>query len=116
MRRGTSAGAEARFRQHDAVARHLAVASAKEPLLIVLDDVHWADSASLRLLLDLIALRRGGRILVIAALRSGEGGPVVEDALGRLGREGALHVSLDGLDSTAIAEVSASLGLALDPA
>ena len=111
---GTSDGAEARFRQHDAVARHLAIASAKEPLLIVLDDVHWADSASLRLLLDLIALRRGGRILVIATLRSGEGGPVVEDALGRLGREGALHVSLDGLDPAAIAEVSASLGLALD--
>ncbi len=109
-----SDGAEARFRQHDAVARHLAVASAKEPLLIVLDDLHWADSASLRLLLDLIALRRGGRVMVVATLRSGEGGPLLDDALGRLGREGALHVSLDGLDSAAIAEVSASLGLALD--
>ena len=110
----TSDGAEARFRQHDAVARHLAVASAKEPLLIVLDDVHWADSGSLRLLLDLIALRRGGRILVIATLRSGEGGPLLDDALGRLGREGALRISLDGLDTAAIAELSASLGLALD--
>ncbi|MGZ4412315.1 MAG: AAA family ATPase, partial [Gaiellaceae bacterium] len=68
-----SDGAEARFRQHDAVARHLALATAKEPLLIVLDDIQWADSASLRLLLDLVALRRGGRILVIATLRSGEG-------------------------------------------
>ena len=111
---GPADGAEARFRQHDAVARHLAVASAKEPLLIVLDDLHWADSASVRLLLDLIALRRGGRILVVATLRSGEGGPLLDDALGRLGREGALHVSLDGLEPAAIAELSASLGLALD--
>jgi hypothetical protein len=111
---GASDGAEARFRQHDAVARHLAVASAKEPLLIVLDDVHWADSASVRLLLDLMALRRGGRILVVATLRSGEGGALLDDALGRLGREGALHVTLDGLEPAAIAELSASLGLTLD--
>jgi DNA-binding SARP family transcriptional activator len=107
-------GAEARFRQHDAVARHLAVASSKEPLLIVLDDLHWADSASVRLLLDLIALRRGGRILVVATLRSDEGGALLDDALGRLGREGALHVALDGLEPAAIAELSASLGLRLD--
>ncbi len=112
--RAAADGAEARFRQHDAVARHLAVASSKEPLLIVLDDLHWADAASVRLLLDLIALRRGGRILAVATLRAGEGGALLEDALGRLGREGALHVALDGLDHAAIAELSASLGLTLD--
>lgn len=111
---GASDGGEARFRQHDAVARHLAIGSAKEPLLIVLDDLQWADSASLRLLLDLIALRRGGRILVIATVRSGAGGPSLDDALDRLGRDGALRVSLEGLDCDAIGELSASLGLALD--
>jgi DNA-binding SARP family transcriptional activator len=110
----SSDGAEARFRQHDAVARHLAIATAKEPLLIVLDDLQWADPASLRLLLDLIALRRGGRILVIATLRSGEESPFLEDALGRLARDGALRLSLNGLDSDAVAELSACLGLALD--
>ncbi len=110
----SSDGAEARFRQHDAVARHLALATAKEPLLIVLDDLQWADAASLRLLLDVMALRRGGRILVIATLRVGEESPFLDDALGRLGREGALRLSLDGLDGDAIAELSAALGLALD--
>ena len=78
------------------------------------DDLHWADSGSVRLLLDLIALRRGGRILVVTTMRSGEGGALLDDALGRLGREGALHVALDGLEPAAIAELSASLGLSLD--
>ncbi|HEX4015345.1 MAG TPA: BTAD domain-containing putative transcriptional regulator [Frankiaceae bacterium] len=110
----SSDGAEARFRQHDAVARHLAHATAKEPLLIVLDDLQWADAASLRLLLDIVALRRGGRMLVLATLRTGEENPFLDDALGRLGRDGALRLSLDGLDGGAIAELSATLGLALD--
>src|SRR6185312_1929995 len=78
--------AEARFRQHDTVARHLAAVAADQPLLLVLDDLQWADSASLRLLLDIASMQRGGRILIVATVRTGEGGPDLDDALGRLAR------------------------------
>ena len=80
----------------------------------MLDDLQCADAASLRLLLDVIALRRGGRVLIIATLRSGEGSPFLNDALGRLAGDGALRLSLDGLDGDAIAELAATLGLVLD--
>ena len=40
----------ARFQLFDAVVRVLAGLAARQPLLVVLDDLHWADEASLRLL------------------------------------------------------------------
>jgi predicted ATPase len=40
----------ARFRLFDAVVRALSGLAAREPLLVVVDDLHWADEASLRLL------------------------------------------------------------------
>src|SRR5205823_5440792 len=43
-------GVDARFRLFDAVAGGFAAASRKRPLLLVLDDLHWADEASIRLL------------------------------------------------------------------
>jgi predicted ATPase len=53
--RGLSTVAEAdaetaRFRLFDAVARFLDRASRERPILVVLDDLHWADQASLLLL------------------------------------------------------------------
>src|ERR687888_574562 len=40
----------ARFRLFDAVVRVLAGLAGRQPLVLVLDDLHWADEASLRLL------------------------------------------------------------------
>src|SRR5262249_31629303 len=40
----------ARFRQFEAVTRLLERAAAAEPIVIVLEDLHWADTSSLRLL------------------------------------------------------------------
>ncbi len=56
---------QARFRLFDAVARFLQAAAARHPLMLVLDDLHWADEASL-LLLELVAreLRRVPLLLV----------------------------------------------------
>jgi DNA-binding CsgD family transcriptional regulator len=42
--------AEARFRMFDAIRRLLAGACEHQPLVLVLDDLHWADAPSLRLL------------------------------------------------------------------
>ena len=43
-------GDAARFRLYDAVTQYLIAASAQHPFVIVVDDLHWADVASLRLL------------------------------------------------------------------
>ncbi|ETK32818.1 helix-turn-helix transcriptional regulator [Microbispora sp. ATCC PTA-5024] len=46
--------------------------SADQPLVLLIDDLHWADAASLRLLSHLAPRLDGIAALVVAALRSGE--------------------------------------------
>jgi predicted ATPase len=54
------------------VSEELLFLSAKRPLILVLDDIHWADSASLALLHYLARKVGSERILVIATFRSEE--------------------------------------------
>jgi tetratricopeptide (TPR) repeat protein len=54
------------------VAEELFFLSAKKPLILVLDDIHWADSASLSLLQYLARKVGCERILIIATFRSEE--------------------------------------------
>ena len=62
---------QARFRLFDAVTGFLKRASEHSPILLVLDDLHWADQPSL-LLLEFIARQfDGSRILVTATYRAG---------------------------------------------
>ncbi|GAA5081055.1 BTAD domain-containing putative transcriptional regulator [Thermocatellispora tengchongensis] len=101
---------EARFRLHRATAAYLEAAARRRRVLIVLDDLQWADAASLGLLVDLTALLRG-RVLIAVTVRSGEGTPELYDALGVLGRRDALRLPLAGLDRAAIAELAARHGV-----
>ncbi|WP_432933699.1 AAA family ATPase [Microbispora sp. CA-135349] len=96
---------EARFRLHQATAAYLDAAAADRPLLVLIDDLQWADTASLNLLSDLPMLLRGG-VAVVVTVRAGEGTAAVHDALGLLGRHDALRLPLAGLDSAAVAELS----------
>ncbi|WP_156067736.1 helix-turn-helix transcriptional regulator [Pseudonocardia halophobica] len=57
---------EDRFRLFDTVVRVLHAAAEPAGLLVVLDDVHRADPASLRLLHHVAAQLRGGRLLLVA--------------------------------------------------
>ncbi len=63
---------EARLRLFDAVADLLAAAAAERPVLVVLDDLHWADASSLRLLAHVAGAARGARLLLAGAYRTGE--------------------------------------------
>ena len=108
--------AEARFRQHEAVARYLALATRAKPLVIVLDDLNWADAASSRLLLDLLTLRRGGRLLIIATAHSDGSDPALEERVAHLGRDGAVQLSLEGLGPDEIAEIAEAHGVPLSSA
>jgi DNA-binding SARP family transcriptional activator/predicted ATPase len=60
---------EALFEQLTRVLKHL---SDHAPLLLILDDLQWADSGSMNLLFHLGQRLAGGRLLLIGAYRSGE--------------------------------------------
>jgi hypothetical protein len=64
--------AAVRFRTYDATAAYLRERSAVRPLVVVLDDLHWADISSLRLLLFLARQLHGGSALVIGTYRDVE--------------------------------------------
>ncbi len=80
---------QARFRLFDGITTFLKNASKSEALVLVLDDLHWADKPSLLLLQFLARELRGARLLVIGTYRDIELGrqhPLAQ-ALGELGRE-----------------------------
>lgn len=79
----------ARFRLFDSVAAALKRVAQRRPLVLVLDDLHWADEASLRLL-GFIARDIGEeRLLVVGTYRDVElrRGHPLSDLLGLLARE-----------------------------
>ncbi len=110
---------QSRFRFFDAIATFLANASASRPLVVVLDDLHWADEPSL-LLLEFIA--RGlssSSLLLIGTYRDVELGRhhPLSRVLGELsGLERCCRVLLRGLGEAEIATyVERSAGTAAPP-
>ena len=65
----TSDAEHARFLLFDRVARFLRAASERQPLLLVLDDIHATDMATLMLLQFVARGLRGSRVLLLAAAR-----------------------------------------------
>jgi DNA-binding SARP family transcriptional activator len=68
-----------RLRAHRAAERLVGRALTTSPVLVVLDDLHWVDPASLRLLARIVTRHAERPILVVAGCRSNEiteGGPV----------------------------------------
>ncbi|GIV79919.1 MAG: hypothetical protein KatS3mg051_2124 [Anaerolineae bacterium] len=63
---------QARYRLFLAVGDFLIAIAAVAPLLLVLDDLHWADQASLDLLAHLAGQLSESAILIIGAYRTGE--------------------------------------------
>jgi len=80
---------QARFRLFDSIAAFLKTASQRQPLVLVLDDLHWADQPSLALLQFVARELGGARLLLIGTYRDMELSrqhPLAE-ALGELTRE-----------------------------
>lgn len=61
-----------RTQTFDAVTQVLCSLSNQLPIVFILDDLHWADAATVELLEELLAGIRGHRILVLVALREYE--------------------------------------------
>ncbi len=98
----------------------LELASVQTPVLVVLDDLHWADKPSLQLLRHIVANTSAARLLIFGTYRDAElsaSHPLTE-ALGGLLREpGVSSLHLKGLDDTAvIAFMEQAAGHGLDDA
>ncbi len=96
-----------RHRLHTAVADLLVAVSLRRPVLLVLEDVHWADPPSLHLFRQLARTSAEGAMLLLATFRERE--PEVNsefsEALADLFRtEGVTRVRLSGLSSDDVAE------------
>ena len=61
-----------RFRLFDAVSSFLKTASRSQPLMVVLDDLHWSDGPSLKLLEFFSHELEGSRLLILGAYRDVE--------------------------------------------
>jgi hypothetical protein len=111
---------QARFRLFDGVTTFLKNASREQPLVLVLDDLHWADRASLLLLQFLARELRGARLLVIGTYRDIELGrrhPITL-TLGELAHEQlAERIVLRGLSERDVARfIEVSAGIEPPPA
>ncbi len=98
-------GEQARFRLYDSVSRFLVERSRGGPLLLVLDDLHWADASSLGLLRFFATQIQRARILVVATYRDVDvrrGHPLAE-VLGALARDDRCErLALEGFDEAEI--------------
>ena len=106
-----------RYRLFDAVSAWLADASLNSPMLLVLDDVHWAAKPTLLLLRHILQSSLPLSLLVVATYRDSEvgRGHPLSDLLADLRRvQGVERIHLTGLDQAAVhAFVEAAAGHAM---
>lgn len=104
----------ARFHWHRAVSAHLA---RHAPLLVVLDDLHWAGEETLALLASLVVDPAPGAVLVIGTYRTTDMPGRLADFLGRAARAEPTRVYLGGLSFDATSQlVSANVDGGVDQA
>ena len=107
--RGGSLGDESavRFRTYDLVAAYRRSRPARRPLVVVVDDLHWADVSSLRLLVFLARQLHDAAVLVIGTYRDVEeaasdhpGRPLLAELAGQ-----AELVQLTGLTAAEVGQL-----------
>jgi DNA-binding CsgD family transcriptional regulator len=81
-------------------------AALRTPMVITIDDLQWADAATLIALSTLPRRLASHRILWLLAARSGELTLPVRAAMRRLEADDAIRVTLNRLDDAAVAEVT----------
>jgi len=103
---------QARFRLFDSAAKFVKAASRSEPLYIFLDDLHWADKATLLLLVFLAREMADARLLVVGTYRDIEVrlGHPLSDVLPSLRRERVFQrVLLRGLREDEVSDLLGTL-------
>jgi DNA-binding winged helix-turn-helix (wHTH) protein/tetratricopeptide (TPR) repeat protein len=112
---GDPEGQGQRYRLFEAVAAMLAVASQARPMLLVFDDVHWADKPTLLLLRHVIRSSRTAPFAIVATYRESELGrthPLAEMLITLRREPRVTRLALRGLD---VAHVSALVDSIIGP-
>ena len=105
--------AEERYRSYGAVRRLLEQLAAPRPLVLMLDDAHWADAASVELIAYLLARPARAAVLLAVAIRPGQAPAGLLSALHSAERTGVVErMDLGPLSS---ADVEALVGNAVGP-
>jgi class 3 adenylate cyclase/tetratricopeptide (TPR) repeat protein len=97
-----------RYRLFRAVVELLTLASQDVGLLLVLDDLHWADNATLQLLRHFDASASSANVTVLATYRDSElsAGDALSDTLASIGRDSTSErIDLVGLNEVEIIEM-----------
>ena len=101
---------EERFRLFDAVSQFLIATAARAPIVLVLDDLHWADKGTIAMLRHVARFAPQHRLLLLGIYRDVELDPQhpLTDALGALYRETTCErIALKGLDAAEVAQLIA---------
>ena len=106
------------FRSWERIARSVERAAAAQPLTIVLEDLHWADTATLRVLRLLTEIQSAVPVLVVLTWRDRpEPTGALADLSESLGRRHALRLELGGVDEASVgAMVSVVTRRRIEPA
>lgn len=107
---GGLAAADARFRLRDGIGRVLAELASTRPVVVILDDLQWADEESVAVLDTVIRRLAADRVLIAGAYRDAEAPPAL------LGLTAGHRIPLTGLALPEARAVIASMpGSSLSP-
>ena len=87
----------------------IAAAALKTPIQIVLDDIHWADHATLLAVRSLTTGLAGAPVLWVLATRAGAGGPAVGPTVNMLEHDGGRVLRLGAVEPPAVADIVADV-------
>ena len=80
-------------------------AASQNPLAIVLEDIHWADNGTLLALRSLATARPDVAVLWVLTVRTGAGGPAVQETLSVLQRANATVLRVAAVSPSAVADM-----------
>ncbi|TDE56980.1 SARP family transcriptional regulator [Nonomuraea mesophila] len=95
----------ARFRRQRVIGAHLAAVSANGPVLLVFDDLHWADEETLALVTAPATDLDVGPVLIVGTYRSTEISAGLAQTLGRAARAEPARIYLGGLTEPQVREL-----------
>ena len=81
-----------RFRAHKAVVEMIERLAARQPVLLLLDDLHWADPASVEQAAYVLRRPPEAPVMIVGSFRSGQADPALATAVEGAMREGNVQI------------------------